>query len=481
MVVDPGRMPRTTRAQRLTILAVGLAVTLSPHSPRAGAMTSPSGTAASSANRSSNPVLAVGAGGYSARQGASGLRRVRIDDHVAASWAAQVRRTASTAHVREPSHWVRPGQRWSFSSDVRAGAGSRARIRVLWRTGSGRVLSVSRGPSRTLTARRWTRVTGRFSVPPRARSGRTIVNVTGPGRSSAVLLTQHDVRRLRRPLIRNLPAQAAGIVYGASSQALPYAHPGGLVVAGRDNYDDRAFRRVSAAGGTVLVYLDAVIDNDYGRYHSLLNNASVCGPATSRWPGGYRANQWGHLNDFRVGSVLQRKLRCVLERMVRENPHMAGWFADDVGSRSWYPGFSWRRFPGKRAYRAGAVALTRTFRRVADEHGLVFIVNGTWGANDGGGYPDVSRSGNALADGGFVEHHDRELAYFGPYACSRQWAAQSPVTRGRAINYAVTHTAAARDQYARSNCYAYVNRQSDYGRSPSWGSSHATGLPTRVR
>ena len=131
MVVDPGRMPRTTRAQRLTILAVGFAVTLSPHSPRAGAMTSPSGTAASSANRSSNPVLAVGAGGYSARQGASGLRRVRIDDHVAASWAAQVRRTASTAHVREPSHWVRPGQRWSFSSDVRAGAGSRARIRVL--------------------------------------------------------------------------------------------------------------------------------------------------------------------------------------------------------------------------------------------------------------------------------------------------------------------------------------------------------------
>ncbi|WP_156036179.1 hypothetical protein [Blastococcus sp. URHD0036] len=278
----------------------------------------------------------------------------------------------------------------------------------------------------------------------------------------------------------NLPAQAGGVFYGGGSGATAYAHPGGLVVAGRDNYQDPAFEQVSAGGGSVLIYLDALIDNDYGRYHDMLINASACGPATSRWPGNYQANEWGFLNDFRVGSVLQSKFRCVLEAMVAENPHMAGFFADDLGSRSWYPGVNWSTFPDRAAYRAGAIALTQTLRSVADAHGLVVLVNGTWSANDGGGYPDAAQSGNALADGGFVEHHDGQIGYFGPYGCSSQWAAQSPITRGRAINFAVTNTSAGRTEYVNSGCYAYVNQQSDYSGVAPWGSFHPTGLPSRV-
>ena len=283
--------------------------------------------------------------------------------------------------------------------------------------------------------------------------------------------------------ITNLPPQPAGIFYEQPSGARAYAHPGGLVVAGRDNYQDQAFKDVSAAGGSVLIYLDAVIDNPHGRYHQLLNSASACGPATSRWPGNYQANQWGYLNDFRVGSVLQAKFRCVLETMVAENPHMAGWFADDIGSRSWFSGFEWASFPDKAAHRDGAIALTQTLRSVADEHGLVFIVNGTWSANDGGGYPNVAQSGNALADGGFVEHHDGRIGFFGPYGCSSQWAAQSPVTRGKAINFAVTNTASGRTEYIDSGCYAYVNQQTTAAYSSGvapWGSFHPTGLPSRV-
>ena len=109
-------------------------------------------------------------------------------------------------------------------------------------------------------------------------------------------------------------------------------------LAGRDNYPGQGFKDVSAAGGSVLIYLDPMIDNAHGRYHDMLINQSVCGPATSRWPGSPKANSWGYLNDFRVGSVLRRKLPCVLEKMVEENPHMAGWFADDLGSRSWFRG-----------------------------------------------------------------------------------------------------------------------------------------------
>ena len=280
--------------------------------------------------------------------------------------------------------------------------------------------------------------------------------------------------------ITNLPAQPGALFYGPPSGATAYAHPGALVVAGSDNYRAPAFQEVSAKGGSVLIYLDAVIDNPYGRYAHMLNMASVCGPATSRWPGNFRANSYGYLNDFRVGSVLQEKLRCVLEKMVAENPYMAGWFADDIGSRSWFPGIDWSTFPDQAAYRAGAIALTKTFRSVADEHGLVFIVNGTWSADDGGGYPDIAKSGNALADGGFAEHHDGEIDYFGPYGCSSQWAAASPVTRGKAINFAVANTLAGRNEYIDSGCYAYVSQEPDYDGVPPWGEFHPTGLPSHV-
>jgi hypothetical protein len=285
-----------------------------------------------------------------------------------------------------------------------------------------------------------------------------------------------------------MPPQAASLIWGSGSLAEPYAHPGALVVAGRDNYQDQAFKDVSAAGGTVLIYLDAIINNSYGRYHDMLINQSKCGPATSLWPGSPKANSWGYLNDFRVGSVLQSKLQCVLETMVAENPHMGGFFADDLGSRSWFPDINWSSWSStdQQAYRDGAIALTQTFRKVANEHGLVFIVNGTWSggslSSSGGGYPDMSKSGNALADGGFVEHHDGEIGYFGPYGCSSQWASQSPVTQGKAINYAVTDTSAGLTEYVNSKCYAFVNQQStaDYDYAPPWGTFHPTGLPSHV-
>ena len=143
-----------------------------------------------------------------------------------------------------------------------------------------------------------------------------------------------------------------------------------------------------------------------------------------------------------------------------------------------------RSSANQQAYRSGAIALTETFRNVANRHGLIFLVNGTWGggsvASNGGGYPDASKSGNALVDGGFVEYQDGQIGHFGPYGCSSQWAAQSPVTKGNAFNYAVTTTSAGRDEYVGSNCYAYVNQQADYAGVAPWGSFHPNGLPSRV-
>jgi hypothetical protein len=288
--------------------------------------------------------------------------------------------------------------------------------------------------------------------------------------------------------LANRPAQAASIVYGApgsNGQAIAYAHPGGLVVSDEYNYADQVWKDVSAGGGTVLIYLDTIISNPQGRYGGMLLNASACGAAVPVWPGNYAANGY-FLNDFRPGGTEQAKLHCVLETMVAENPQMAGWFADDLGSRSWFSGFKWSKFPDRQGYRDGAIAIAQTFRQVADEHGLIFLVNGTWGAGTllaaGGGYPDMNQHGLSLADGGFVEHHDTEISYFGPYGCSPQWASASAVTQGTAFMYAVTNTTAGQQAYVDSGCYAYVNTQTSagYDYAPPWGVFHPTGLPSRV-
>lgn len=287
--------------------------------------------------------------------------------------------------------------------------------------------------------------------------------------------------------MRNLPGQPALTAYGSSSAATAYAHAGALVIAGRDQYGEQAFKDVSAAGGTVLLYMDPVIDASYGRYHQLLDTVSSCGGATQRWPGNYSANQWGYLNDFRPGSAVQAKFRCVLETMVAENPHMGGFFLDDVGSRSWYPGFSWDSFgtANQQAYRDGAIALVRTAHDVAVEHSLMVMVNGSWGAGslvgDGGGYPDMSKNGISFADGGYIEHHSAsELSYWTAYAQGQWGTATGSVSHGMPFMYVQASDAATRDAYARTGVFAYLSAQVDYDTASVWASFHATGLPTRT-
>ena len=135
--------------------------------------------------------------------------------------------------------------------------------------------------------------------------------------------------------------------------------------------------------------------------------------------------------------MVQQKLDCVLEKMVTENPHMAGWFADDLGSRSWFPGFSWSSWlaADQQAYRDGAIALTQTFRQGGRPSRTPLPGPGAVAASPrAAGATRPGQHSNAPADGGFVEHHDGQIGYFGPYGCSSQWAAQSSVTRGTAFN-----------------------------------------------
>ena len=238
----------------------------------------------------------------------------------------------------------------------------------------------------------------------------------------------------------------------------------------------------------MLLYVDAVIDNPWGRYHELLNKQSVCGPATSRWPGSPQANQWGYLNDFRVGSVVQSKLECVLEMAVAENPHLGGFFADDLGSRSWFPNFNWNTWgsTNQQAYRAGAVAMAETFHRVAAKHGLMVMVNGTWTAGtlsaNGGGYPNMGAHGLSLADGGYIEHHaTSELSYWTAYAKGQWGTAPGRVSQGKPFMYVQANDDATRNAYNNTGVFAYLSTQRNYDTASVWTSFHRTGLPSKVR
>lgn len=286
----------------------------------------------------------------------------------------------------------------------------------------------------------------------------------------------------------NRPTQPMAYHRGAYPLA-GYATPGAIAITiGRDEDQKDEFKAVSAAGGTVLTYLDPVIDNPYGRYHELLHEASDLGPATQLWPGSYQANEWGKLVDFRVGSVLQSKWEPLLRRVISECPHIGGFLLDDVGTRSWFAGVPWDSWSVsyKQAYRDGAVALVTTARKVADEHGLIVVVNGTWGGGTlvtaGGGYPDMARHGCSLADGGMVENHAAaELAYWRDYCLSPQWAADSPITMGAPFMLVTARSKADRDAYVAAGICSHAEAQDDYPAATApWTGFHPTGLPSKV-
>jgi hypothetical protein len=114
--------------------------------------------------------------------------------------------------------------------------------------------------------------------------------------------------------------QAAAIASNDNLVGVPaYARPRGLVVAGRSNHSDQAFRQVFAAGGTVLVYLDTIIDNRDGRYHDLLLNGSELGPAVPGGPGMPQANQWGASTTSGWAASSRPSCPLVLERMAQEH------------------------------------------------------------------------------------------------------------------------------------------------------------------
>lgn len=284
------------------------------------------------------------------------------------------------------------------------------------------------------------------------------------------------------------PSQPFVVVYDTTTGLSAYNHPGAMAIAGRDNYTDAAFQAMAAAGGTVLLYLDAIVWNSFGIYHDLLFNSSVYGAAVPEWPGPVNANSTGNLADFRIGGTLQSKLEGVMQQMADDNPWIGGFFMDDVGSRSWFPNFNWSTFgsTNQSAYRAGAIGVVQHARNVADANGLIVIVNGTWTsgtlASNGGGYPTLTTHGCSLAEGGCIEHHDGESSFWGAYGDgTSQWGDASPITNGEAVCPVICSSSAGITEYAALGNFPFITNQTDYGITPTpWTTFHATGLPSHT-
>lgn len=296
--------------------------------------------------------------------------------------------------------------------------------------------------------------------------------------------------------ITNLPGQPAITDYqppsGNGSNAVPYEHQGALIVAGQSQLASQPMKDASAAGATVMGYLDPmVIQPNSGTYGDMLWQSSACGPAVPQW-GSYNTGTGYNLADFRTtadggNGIEQSKLQCVLEKMVSDNPWIGGMFADDLGSMSWYPGIPWGSFgsANQQAWRDGAIALAQTFHNVAVEHTLAFMVNGTWEAgtlaSNGGGYPTLTTHGLSLADGGYIEHHAAsEVSFWTAYAQGQWGTATGDVSQGHPFMYVQAPDQATMNTYNNAGVFSFLSYQTDYSQpAPVWGSFHATGLPSQ--
>lgn len=299
--------------------------------------------------------------------------------------------------------------------------------------------------------------------------------------ATATVLTRTNFAAAAGP-VSTQPMQPAALVYqnNPGANLTGYRHPGALIVTGRDNYDDPAFAAASAAGAHVLVYVDAIVRNTIGHYHDLLHNTSAYGAATIAWAGLPDANATGPLVDIRPGVFPLSKLEAVLELVVDENPGIAGLFADDLGSRSYFPGIDWDVMSAadQAAYRRGAIQIGRVFRAVANRHSLLLIVNGTWNggapATLGGGFPVADRIGCSFADGGVMENWSGfDPTYRNNYVNGPQWGTGSPRLRGRQLMFAITADTEDRDDWAATGDVAWCAVQADYGDAePAWSGFH---------
>lgn len=176
--------------------------------------------------------------------------------------------------------------------------------------------------------------------------------------------------------------------------ALLYAQPGGLVVAGRDNR--YAFEAVRQGGGEVLAYLCPV---EFPKLWGELDKSFYTNPTF--W-GSARTNNGNPVLDLSVNSTWSNWVVAYVENLIKEK-RVDGVYLDVVGARLWATS-GWDTWPVEEQVRwtKGNVDLVRRIDSVRRRLDPSFIVmtNNLWGEKQ-----DLSRAGEQYIDGIAIEHH----------------------------------------------------------------------------
>jgi hypothetical protein len=233
--------------------------------------------------------------------------------------------------------------------------------------------------------------------------------------------------------------------YGNSSDMSAYAHPGGMVVVGRNFTDTAAIDRMQAGGGEVLMYVD-VVDGLPDRTTATGDQAALYGgahmdPAYMWSPRRYNWQDWP-MADMRPGSPWILHAVSVIQGWFPRT-HANGLFLDVVGARLWTSAWSQMSTDERQAWTAGNADFVHRLRQALP--GAILVANNVWS----GGNPDLN--------GICVEHHPMSDA---PY-----WSGMT----GRGDWHQPTRNIAIATSVAEAQAWAgvagvtHVTAQVDYG------------------
>jgi len=201
-------------------------------------------------------------------------------------------------------------------------------------------------------------------------------------------------------------ANPLGIAYKDTTNVLLYAHPTGMIIAGRCNRNDPVFQQVRSGGAEVLFYISATERPDH-RVCALDNELYMNDPMrVPLWPypryGERVSYPKTHMTDMRPGSPWIRHVVDYVAQLMRDGK-FDGVFLDSLSARPWNKLADWQSWPQKEkdAWTDGAVDLVRRLdeKRRAINANFIIVSNGPWDRGDSRG-----ERGERYVDGIMLEH-----------------------------------------------------------------------------
>lgn len=217
-------------------------------------------------------------------------------------------------------------------------------------------------------------------------------------------------------------ANPMGTAFKSTTNAQLYAKPTGMLITGRCNQNNTAFKDARAKGAEVLQYLapmerpdkaSCALDEQF--YMGDVSKVPLWPYPTSnpgsriKWPG-------MKMTDMRPGSKWILYVVSYVEKLMREGK-VDGVFLDSIGARPWSALSAWDSWSQveKDAWTAGNVDLVKRLdaKRRAINPFFIIVNNNVW---DRGDKNLIGFGGEKFVDGVMIEHPKVGSAWHQKYA-----------------------------------------------------------------